>query len=192
MKLSIHQLVGGKEVLAGAGPGAALLAQLVAVRPEVAGPVVMHLDFSGIDVATSSYLRESVLAFRDYCRMGSSEVYPVCANLSSDIEEELKVLLAQRGDALAACDLGPEGLAENARVIGVLEEKQREALQLVINAGAADAPTLARQQGADVKVGTTAWNNRLTALARKSLLVCRPAGRSMQFSPVLRGMSYGP
>jgi hypothetical protein len=192
MRVSIHQLVGGKEVLAGAGAGTNLFAQLIATRPEATEPTIILLDFKGIDVATSSFLRESVLAFRDYCRSGSGSLYPICVNLSDDIEEELKTLLVQRGDALATCHLNEDGTPTRPRVIGFLEEKQREALRLVIEAGTTDAPTLARAQDSNDKVGPTAWNNRLSALARKSLVVCKQVGRSMQFSPVLRGMSYGP
>jgi hypothetical protein len=187
----IRKLANDQAVLAGAGLGAAVFGALVASRPTQTEPTVQVLDFHGVDVATASFLREAIVAYRDYCRATLPAIYPVLANLGEAVEEELRNLLVQRSDAIACCDLSDSGHVSRARVIGALESKQAEALRLVIDAGAVDAPTLARADKGTGKVGPTAWNNRLAALAKKSLVLCSPEGRSVVFRPVLKGLSYG-
>jgi hypothetical protein len=44
-------------------------------------PTLALLDFSGVAVATASFLRESVIGFRDYARQALPNIYPVVANL---------------------------------------------------------------------------------------------------------------
>lgn len=190
-RIEIKKLAGGQAVLAGAGLGATVCGALVTSRPSTADATVQFLDFKGVDVATASFLREAVIAYRDHCRATSPAIYPVLANLSDTVEEELRNLLVQRNDAMATCHLSDSGAPTRAHVLGSLESKQAEALRLVIEAGAIDAPTLARDQRESERVGTTAWNNRLAALARKALVVSTPEGRSVVFRPVLKGLSYG-
>jgi len=54
-------------------------------------PEQLFLDFSGVQIATASFLRESVFAFRDAIRRRRSNFYPVIANAESAVEDELKV-----------------------------------------------------------------------------------------------------
>lgn len=190
-RIEIKKLAGGQAVLAGAGLGATVFGALVTAGPKPTAPTVQFLDFQDIAVATASFLREAVIAYRDHCRATFPAIYPVLANLSDTVEEEFGNLLVQRGDAMASCHLSESGQASRARVLGSLESKQAEALRLVIEAGAIDAPSLARDQKNSERVGTTAWNNRLSALARKALVVSTPQGRSVVFRPVLKGLSYG-
>ena len=66
MRLRIHKLA-GQSVLAGAGTGRAILSKLIAaIAGETDGPI-LYLDFENVDVATGSFLRETVLGFRAYC-----------------------------------------------------------------------------------------------------------------------------
>jgi hypothetical protein len=54
----------------------------------------------------------------------------------------------------------------------------------VTRIGAASAPELANRF-TDNNIGPTAWNNRLSGLAAKGLLVERRQGKSKSFSPLL-------
>lgn len=61
--------IGGSDVLAGALNGRSALNELLNTSAaEPANPEPVFLDFTGIEVATASFLRESVLAFRDIVR----------------------------------------------------------------------------------------------------------------------------
>ena len=57
---------------------------------------------------------------------------------------------------------------------------------VIINtAGATGISLNAGARFADQRIGATAWNNRLSALATKGLLVERKQGKSKSFSPLL-------
>ena len=135
-------------------------------------------------MATASFLRESVIGFRDYARRSLPSLYPVVANLSVAVAEELEFFVRARGDALLACDLDTNGAVIAPRLIGELDPAQRATFDAVREGGAVSAPGLA-QRYADARIGSTAWNNRLSALASKGLLVERRLGRAKSFSSVL-------
>jgi hypothetical protein len=86
-------VVGGGTVLAGALNGKAALSRLMAeTTVEPLAPEPIFLDFSEVEVATASYLRESVLAFRDHVRNRQSTFYPVIANANEAVCDELAEL----------------------------------------------------------------------------------------------------
>jgi hypothetical protein len=83
-------LQGAGPVLAGAPNGKAAFASLVReLSHEPADPTPLFLDFQHVDVATASYLRESIFALKNYLRTISSKIYPVAANANEDVEDEL-------------------------------------------------------------------------------------------------------
>ena len=90
----------GQTVLSGAIPGRRLLSALIAATPSPETPVPVFLDFSGVEVATASFLRESVIGFRDYARLSLPNIYPVVANLAAAVAEELDFFVRARGDVL--------------------------------------------------------------------------------------------
>ena len=177
-------LMDGNNVLSGAVAGRRLLSALIADTPSAAAPTCSFLDFSGVEVATASFLRESVIAFRDYARQSLPNIYPAVANLNPVVEEELDFYVRSRGDALWGCDLDSEGKAIAARLIGDLDPGQRTTFNAVLESGTISAPELALRF-ADAGIGPTAWNNRLSALASKGLLVERRLGKSKSFSPLM-------
>src|SRR4051812_46865528 len=96
-QISIAQLAPGP-VLSGALRGQELLIKLlpqIAIEP--LAPEALFLNFAGIEAATASFLRESVLAFRDLVRGRRSNVYPVIANASDSVREDLAELIKSRG-----------------------------------------------------------------------------------------------
>jgi hypothetical protein len=75
---------------------------LGALAAEPQAPRLVLLDFSGVDVATASWIREAVLGLQDRLRERRSNWYPAVCNLSEDVKEEFLILLRQRGDAVLA------------------------------------------------------------------------------------------
>ncbi len=190
MRVSMEE-IGQGNVLAGAMNGKTGLARLlerVGVEPETPQPFL--LDFREVDVATASFLRESVVAFRDMIRGRDSHYYPVVANANDSIRDELLVLARARGDAFMTCNVANDGKISRAALIGNLEAKQRMTFDLVNEYGETDAGELMRQYGKREKTRhATAWNNRLSALASLGLIVEMRQGRLKRYRPLLQGVN---
>jgi hypothetical protein len=193
MQIDMKKL-GGSDILAGASNGKGVLAKLVAATvQEPFEPEPVFLDFSKIQVATASFLRESVLALRNIVRRQRSNFYPVVANANADICDELHELVdGQRSDVLIACTYSESGTVSDVRLIGDLEPIQRRTFDLVRELGETDASELMRAHGAgDRTTRTTAWNNRLTSLAFLGLLVEVSQGRTKRYRPLFGGAQNG-
>ena len=176
-------------VLASSIEGQKAFADLVQKTPAVSAPEVCFLDFDGISVATASFLRDSVVAYRNHTRSHWAYLYPVLANMNAAVKEEFADFLRTRGDAFVICALSSDDHPTDVQVIGQLDGKQLTALKAVLALGETDARTLAAQ--ADEEVGPTAWNNRLAALVEKGLLVEVTTGRNKRYRPVLETLTYG-
>ncbi len=112
MKLSILDLAGDQAVLSGVQAGRQLLGKLVAAARPPAEPEPVYLDFDGVTVATASFLREGVIAFRDHVRATLPGLYPVIANASPAVTEELDFSAASQG---CDVDLQPDADGRGAR-----------------------------------------------------------------------------
>jgi hypothetical protein len=136
-----------------------------------------------VEVATASFLRETVLAFRDTVRRHRSNFYPVIANAAPLVAEELKVLVASHKDVLMLCALDQDGRPHQPQILGELDPKQKFTFDLVQQSGLTDATQLWRENGPKETV-KTAWNNRLAALANLGLVVELSEGRTKRYRPL--------
>jgi hypothetical protein len=175
---------GDEPVLAGKLNGKRAFARFVHMLAEFTAPPVVVLDFAGVDLATSSFLNEAVLRFRDHLHLSAPAGYLAVANLSEKVAEELDDLLQRAGDALLAARVSDGDSISETRLLGKLEPKLQETFDLVVRKGETTAVELHNGGEAD-GIGPTAWNNRLNALAAKSLLIEIPAGRAKRYRPVL-------
>jgi hypothetical protein len=183
VKLSIIDFADGERVLSGVQAGRQLLGKLVAAARPPDNPEPAYLDFEGVEVATASFLREGVIAFRDHARSTLPALYPVIANASPAVIEELEFFLRHRRDALWACQLTPSGEPREPKIVGELDEAHQSTFDLVARLKSASAPGLAAQSKEGL--APTAWNNRLSSLAARGLLIERRSGKTKTFAPVL-------
>jgi STAS-like domain of unknown function (DUF4325) len=175
------------QMLAGGITGRKALARLVErtnTNPDQ--PEEIYLDFGGVDLATASFLREAVFGFRDAIRRDRPNYYPVVANVNELVEDELKVLLGSRGDALLVCALDGNGKPSYPRLLGDLEAKQKATFDLV-QRGETDAAQLMKEHGEAEGVKQTAFNNRLASLAVLGLIKEVTEGRTKRYGPLLTG-----
>ena len=187
MHIRLRELAESGGVLAGARAGRAMLGRLLeCVGKDPQEPELLLLDFDGVDVATASFLRESVVELRDVVRRRWVNCYPVVANANESIEEELSVLIHANRDVLVVCLVDREGQPRCPRLIGELEAKQRIAFDLVGAMGEAGAGELKSVDDTE-GVTQTAWNNRLAALSRLGLLMETSEGRSKRYRPLPLG-----
>ena len=185
MRIKMQDILGSrKDILAGAINGQKALTNmlgLINAEPEKAEE--LFLDFNGVQVATASFLREAVFAFREKVRGRRSNFYPVVANANSAVEDDLKVLVQSDNSVLMLCALDRKGKPHKMHLVGSLDPKQRLTFNLV-QKGVTDAGQLMREHGENENVKQTAWNNRLAALTALGLVVEMNAGRTKKYRPL--------
>lgn len=187
MKIDMRE-VGKASVLAGALNGKTAFSRLIDITAaEPSNPEPVFLDFSNVEVATASYLRESALAFRDLVRGRRSAFYPVIADINDDIRDELAELARMRSDVIMICTLNDADEVIETEIIGDLDPKQRKTFELVRKHGETDASELMRVYGeSEALKYATAWNNRLAALTARGLLMEISHGRSKRYRPLFK------
>jgi hypothetical protein len=92
--------------------------------------------------------------------------------------------LRRYGDSILECRL-QRGAISRVELIGRLDEKLQETFELVARKGGVSAAELHADSKDAQPIGPTAWNNRLAALAAKSLIVETPQGRAKKYRTVL-------
>ncbi len=182
--------IGGTPVLAGAingQKGFTRLIECVGAEPDT--PTPLFLDFGAVDVASVSYLRESVIAFRDYIRRTKPMYYPVIANANDAVKDDLRELTKAERDVVMTCRLDRRGKASDPAPLGAMDPKQKMTFDLVHKYGETDAARLMEKYGdAEETTTTTAWNNRLAGLANLGLVIVESHGRAKRYRPLLEGV----
>jgi hypothetical protein len=172
------------DVLAGALNGKSLLMRLLEqTMSEPVEPEPLLLDFSGIGVATASFLRESVVALGKIVRSRRSNYYVVIANPNETVRDELTELAISRGEVMMTCEVNGAGAVTSTAPVGNLDSKQKLTFDTVSKRGETDAGELMRENGDGLK-HATAWNNRLSSLATMGLIVEMSRGRSKRYRPL--------
>lgn len=188
MILNIKELNHNSDIASGSLNGKQVLAKAIPFITKSSGPQLLLLDFSGISVATCSFLRESVLGIRNYCHSANTNFYPIVSNPNNDVYEELQTLLDSVSDAFLSCSLN-KGQISNIQLIGSLEEKQKMTYQAVLEIGDSEAGELLQKFQTE-GIGITGWNNRLASLAAKGLLMEIKKGRRKIYRPLVEGVAY--
>ena len=189
MKFDIASLA-GTAILSGAPSGRALFARLIAMLPEEPeAPELILLDFGNVEVATGSFLRESVLGFRNFVRGRKSNFYPVITNASANVADEIFEVVHPRGDVLMTCTTDDDGSVLRCRPVGKLDPMQQLTFDLVKRHGETSATKLMEIESSDVKA--TAWNNRLASLSNLGLIFEQSRGRAKTYRPIISEICDG-
>lgn len=181
---------GEEPILSGALNGKAAFARMIqriTGQPETA--TALFLDFYDVQVATASYIRESVFSLKDYLRATNSNYYAVASNVNDSVHDELLMVANAKNDAIISCSLSEANQVSDISVVGKLDSKQKITFELVCNLNETDANTLKEQYGGTEK--TTAWNNRLAGLAARGLIREFSKGRAKYYRPVVEVGYHG-
>ena len=149
-----------------------------------ADPRPLILNFHSVRLATASFLRECVFTLKDHMRARRSSWYPVLANVSGAIEDELSILTQAGKDALTLCECDEDGKISDPRLFGDLDPKHQRTFEMVAERGEVDAGSLAEAFGPIEQLqNTTAWNNRLRTLVERRVLIEVTKGRAKFYRP---------
>lgn len=186
MKIGM-KVIANNKVLAGAIAGKTVFVDLIRqTDAEPLEPAALILDFAGIDVATASFLRETVFALKTYMRARQSKLYPVVANLNNEIRDELSVLTEAMNDVIISCVTDDVGIPSDVRLIGKLDPKQKLVFDFITKNRIADANTLKQKLGDSEKNKTTnVWNNRLAGLVARGVVREFSIGRTKFYKAIL-------
>ncbi len=178
-KIDVYKVCGGP-VLSGAADGKeGFLAIFGRARAEPEEATPLLLDFTGIEVATASYLREAVFVLKSYLRTSGSKFYPVVSNANSTVCEELWVIAEARKEPILAVETSPDGGVTNQVIIGVLDPKQATTFERVKELKRTSAGEMKEKFGSEEEaVAPTVWNNRLASLAAQGLILEYTQGRA--------------
>lgn len=183
----------GESVLSGAVNGKVAFGSMIKeIDREPDAPTPLFLDFRNVEVATASYLRESVFSLKAYMRATGSQYYPVAANANESVYDELLTVANAKGDAILNCLLDDSDRVTGVELIGQLDPKQQMTFDLVQELKRASAGQLMETAGdSEGMKGQTAWNNRLAGLVAKGIIREFANGRSKYYRPVLEVIDHG-
>lgn len=178
--------IAGANLLAGSLRGKMGLARLLeAATSEPDSPSAVFLDFGKIEIATASYLRESVFALKTLMRAQQSNHYPAIANANQVVVDEVAEVARSTSDAIISCLLSSDGRVTAPNIIGRLDPKQEMTFNAVQAQREADANLLMKMYGVQEKTTrTTAWNNRLASLVSRGVLREFTRGRAKTYRPL--------
>ena len=154
--------------LTGVSRARRLLTKLIAWTAEESPQGTLILDFCDVGAASASFLRESILAFRDYARAYQPDLFPVLANLDGPVREEFDILLKDRGEAILGCCLDAFGVPIAPQVLGVLNPGLRHTLDLIRTRGQL---TLTDLRESSQHTQPTTWSNRIASLIKQGFVV---------------------
>jgi hypothetical protein len=162
--IKVKETIGRESPLAGAINGASDRGALVAACSGASGALRI-VDFSGLEVITSSYL-VAAFSFLWEGRVPLEPVPVVYVNAGAHLAAELDHAFRAAGVA------GWLGSWDGSRLNGVhpvgrLDEHEQLTLSVIAERGQASAPELAKNNEG---IGATGWNNRLSKLWQFGLL----------------------
>jgi hypothetical protein len=178
--------VSGQSILSGSTDGkAGFLALFDRARSAPLEPSPLLLDFAAIQVATASYLRETVFALKSYLRTSGSKFYPVVANANASVREELAVIAEAKKDPLIVVDTSAAGQVTRQMIIGPLDPKQATTFERVKKLKRTTAGEMKEKFGSEEEaIAPTVWNNRLASLAAQGLILEYVHGRAKFYQPL--------
>jgi hypothetical protein len=201
----------GHTVAAGASTGSLhaqkIVSQFADLEDDGLGVRVVF-DFDGIEIASASYIKASILWLTTCGRMHAGimnpeelrtletthfkplNVFPVVANANSEIQTELQEVFAGRGLACVITTEWSRTEISAGKVLGRLEPTATRTLKALVGMGEFTAYDLQERFPKD-SVNTTAWNNRLVELYRLRILRRRKQGKFWKYQTVADQLTYG-
>lgn len=179
------------------------IVELAAPNPK-GNETVVVLDFTGIDDATPSYIKATVLTLHQSGRRFSNtltseeheelgaiaplNILVILTGLTAAVQDCVHEVFARRSLAIFSGEKWENNKVINAVLLGRVEPAALEALEACSGFEEFQASDLL----AGSKITVTGWNNRLAELYRQRLLRRRVEGRTNRFGPLATNFkAYG-
>jgi hypothetical protein len=165
--------VTGDPSLAGREKGEAHFPMLASYL-EPPGPVV--LDFSGVQVVTTSYFFAALWPFWTREDADGPSTFPLIANANPDVTEELDFVMKHRRIAAWRGRWNGDTFAPDGH-LGVVDDSLSLVIRRAREAGSVTAAELSKVDNTNA----TAWSNRLASFNKQRLLRRRQLGRTQPY-----------
>lgn len=181
--------------------------ELLRKRIQNGADEIVIVDFSGIESATASYLKATIVWLIQSARLALTNgvnhgaphgphdpiplsIYPVVAGLGADVREELDAVLP--GYRLTCLETlkRSERRIQTAVIHGPLDHALQDTLRALTECGSGTASSL-HKRFPDRKISITGWNNRLADLHMLRLAMRRKEGRQWLYEPVAAEVKNG-
>lgn len=182
VRVPLYKLVSHRDILAGAAFGREVFGKLCEAAQPSSEPRPHYIDFSDIEMATASFLRESVVNFKLYCRSVRNNLYPVAANCCVEIQEEIDLVLKMTDDAMMSAIIDDDDAPVRWVLLGNIDKKLQSVFDEIVENGVITATMLENKFRTSDKVGITAWNNRLASLSAKGVAMEKQLGRQKVYT----------
>lgn len=176
------------------------------LREAAAQPLVVVLDFGGIEAANGSYLKATVLwllragmasaaiddghAREAPAGLEALNAFPLAANLSGEVRDDLDTLL--RSEQLPLLAVEPAaGLLEKAEILGHLDPALKFTLSALAKEKRATATDLCGRYPQKPPIKPPAWSNRLSELHRHRLACREREGRQWFYTSLASEVPRG-
>ena len=190
-RIDVQKLT-GLDTLVGKTGGLRDFPKFMSAVAEVPDGSTVILDWSAVDLATSSYFASAVIPIIRMTLVGDLDRYFIFAGLSQTSLDELKLVVEHTGVVVFLGDLDRNGSPRNLRVLGKLESPYAETLAAIQAVESASASALHKQQHrSGTRIGKTGWVNRLSHLHRLRLIKKHKIGRELVFETVQKGDRNG-
>jgi len=199
------------KIAAGAQTGKAharlLLKRIGAAKIPESGLIIL-VSFRGIELATASYVKETILWLAicgrmhagalspseqrslDWSSLQPLNVFPAVSDANEDIQHEIDEVFARRGLPCVLVEEVNNDLILVAKILGSVEPTLARTIQAIEGSSDATADDLHRKCP-DEGVNITAWNNRLSELNRMRIARRRRDGKFWRYQPLAGVMKYG-
>ena len=192
----------------GAEAGQRILAEVTEsirhVSPSDLGMIVVF-DVSGIDLASTSFFKSSVLPLFQSARLSTEpgaqtmadafglpalNVFPVLAGARPEVEELADEIFGRRSFPLLSLKFDGEQNLAGGRLVGFLDDALAKTLRNWKENERHTAASL-QEKFPEQGITQTAWSNRLNDLWRVRLLRRVRQGKAWIYQPIAKGVIYG-
>jgi hypothetical protein len=141
---------------------------------------ILCFDWSGIEVATASYLRQAYVPVFTFA--GASPV--ITSGLNQSIQDDLEFALQAEGRPILV--ISPKDKRGAPEFIGPLDEAYVQALLALERRGEATATSLFEEykNRSESSIGKTAWINRLNRLFEMGLVSRTKPGKEYRYARI--------
>jgi hypothetical protein len=176
----------GSNTLAGKSAGQRDLPRMMAAIQETPDESSIILDWSGVEIATSSYFGTTVVPLLRMSMTGGLDRYFILTGLNSTCVDELKLVLESQELVALYGRRTRVGGIENLVVLGNLAPAHAETLAALRDTNGVSASDLHKRAARDHGrgIGKTGWINRLSNLHRLRLVRKHKTGRETVFEAI--------